>query len=62
MKILFVNENLDYGGAGKVLVWLANSLAEKGYEITFLTYRKGKERLSLTDNIRKTQFILNEEE
>ena len=62
MKILFVNENLDYGGAGKVLVWLANSLAENGYEVTFLTYRKGKERLSLTDNIRKTQFILNEEE
>ena len=62
MKILFVNENLDYGGAGKILVWLANSLAENGYEVTFLTYRKGKERLSLTDNIRQTQFIFNEEE
>ena len=62
MNILFVNENLDYGGAGKVLVWLANSLAGNGQEVTFLTYRKGTERLKLSGRIRHTHLEITDEE
>jgi glycosyltransferase involved in cell wall biosynthesis len=39
MKILFLNTNIGYGGASKILAGLANYLSEKNNEITFLTYR-----------------------
>ncbi len=39
MKILFVNTNIGYGGASKMMVWVANILSEKGYDVSFLTYR-----------------------
>lgn len=36
-KILFLIHTLGIGGAEKVLVNLANNLAEKGYQITVMT-------------------------
>lgn len=39
MKILFVNTDIGYGGAEKILVWLANQCAEHGHEVVFFTYR-----------------------
>lgn len=39
MKILFLNTNIGYGGASKMMVWVANQFAECGYDITFVTYR-----------------------
>lgn len=38
-KILFLNTNIGYGGAAKMMVWLANALTDRNYDITFMTYR-----------------------
>lgn len=40
MKILFLNTDLNYGGATKMLVWVANAAASAGHESVFLTYRE----------------------
>lgn len=40
MKLLFLNTNIGYGGASKMLVWLANQFAEANHEVTFVTYRE----------------------
>lgn len=39
MKLLFVNTDLGYGGAEKMIVWVANQMAEHGNDVAFLTYR-----------------------
>lgn len=39
MKILFVNTNIGYGGASKIMAWVANMLSAKGHDITIFTYR-----------------------
>lgn len=39
MKILFLDTNIGYGGASKMIVWVANQCAKKGHDVTFLTYR-----------------------
>ena len=44
MKILFLNTNIDYAGATKIMLWLAGKLADDGHIVTFLTYRDAVER------------------
>lgn len=39
MKLLFLNTNIGYGGASKMIVWVANQCANNGHDVTFLTYR-----------------------
>lgn len=39
MKILFLNTDLGYGGAEKMLAWAANQMTARGLDVTFLTYR-----------------------
>ncbi|MBR5781949.1 MAG: glycosyltransferase [Bacteroidales bacterium] len=39
MKLLFLNTNIGYGGASKILVWVANQCALEGHNVTLLTYR-----------------------
>lgn len=39
MKVLFLNVDLGYGGAEKMMAWVANALSEAGNDVTFLTYR-----------------------
>ena len=39
MKLLFVNTDIGYGGAEKILVWLANQCVEHRHDVTFFTYR-----------------------
>ena len=39
MKILFLNTNIGYGGASKMMVFVANRLAQAGHDVSFLTYR-----------------------
>ena len=39
MKILFLNTNIGYGGASKIMAFVANILAKAGHQVTFLTYR-----------------------
>lgn len=43
MKILCLNTHIGYGGAEKMLVWVANVLAAKGHSVKFFTYRDGTE-------------------
>lgn len=38
MKIAFLAPMIDYSGAPKMMIWLANSFAEKKYDITLITY------------------------
>lgn len=42
MKLLFVNVDLGYGGAEKMMVWVANQMAKLGNDVTFMTYRDEK--------------------
>lgn len=39
MRLLFFNTDLGYGGAEKMMAWVANVLSEEGNDVTFLTYR-----------------------
>ncbi len=38
MRILFVNSNIGYGGASKIMASLANYLSDLNHEVVFLTY------------------------
>lgn len=44
MKILFLNTDIGYGGATKMIAWLANRCASSGHDVTFLTYRENEVR------------------
>lgn len=57
MKILFVNANIDYGGAVKMLVYLANYLSKKNM-VTILTFRDSNELQPLNDNIDHQHKVL----
>lgn len=48
MKILFLNMHISYGGAEKMMVTVANKLAEK-HDVTFLTFRKDEVLQPLSD-------------
>lgn len=39
MKVLFLNVDLGYGGAEKMMAWVANQMCARGMDVTFLTYR-----------------------
>ncbi len=39
MKILVLNTNIGYGGASKMLTFVANTLGNAGNEVIYLTYR-----------------------
>lgn len=51
MKILFVNTNIGYGGASKMMVWVANQCANNGHEVFFFTYRESIERQTLNPKV-----------
>ena len=52
MKILFLNTNIGYGGASKMIVWVANQCAEDGYDVTFLTYRDNEVRQAVDSKVK----------
>ena len=39
MKLFILNTDIGYGGAEKMMVWLANQCVEYGHEVIFFTYR-----------------------
>lgn len=43
MKILFLNTDIDYAGATKIMLWLAGRFSKFGHEVIFLTYRNATE-------------------
>lgn len=58
MKILFLNTDLGYGGAEKMLAFLANSLADAGMEVTFLTYRENSNYQKLNILVKRDHIQL----
>lgn len=58
MKILFVNTNIGYGGATKIMMWLAGRLAESGDDVTFLTYRDAAENREVPKGVKHVHMQL----
>jgi len=58
MKILFLNTNIGYGGASKMIVWVANQCAEEGYDVTFITYRESDVNQYMSPKIKYIHFNL----
>lgn len=52
MKLLFLNTNIGYGGASKMIVWVANQCALVGHDVTFLTYRDSEVRQPLDTRVK----------
>lgn len=57
MKILFITSRLGYGGAEKMITFLANSLSQNGYEVIIYSYEGKSSNYILYDNV---QFIPEE--
>lgn len=58
MKLLFFNTNIGYGGASKMIVWVANQCAKSGHDVTFLTYRDKNVRQPLIPQVKLIQESL----
>ena len=58
MNILFINTNIGYGGATKIMLWLAERFANAGNQITYLTYRDATEARPVPKGIRHIHFQL----
>ena len=56
MRILFLNTDIDYAGATKIMLWLAGRLSEIGHEVTFLTYRNAAESKSVPKGVKHTHL------
>lgn len=61
MRILFLNTNIGYGGATKIMMWLAGRLAEKGDEVSFLTYRDASVNRDVPFGVKHTHMQLESE-
>ncbi|MCF8019086.1 MAG: glycosyltransferase [Vallitaleaceae bacterium] len=51
MKLLFLATEINYGGASKIFVSIANNMAQSGHEVTFLTWRRKSDCSVLNENI-----------
>ena len=60
MKILFVNTDIGYGGAEKMIVWLANQCVQNGHDVTFITYRDGTEMQPLSHLVKHVHMQLED--
>ena len=58
MKLLFLNTDVDYAGAAKMMAWLANELSDRGYDVTFLTYRDSNIQQPISDKVRHIHMPL----
>lgn len=58
MRILIVNTDLGYGGAEKMLAFVANSLADAGMEVTFFTYRENSNYQNLNFLVKREHIQL----
>lgn len=61
MRILFLNTNIGYGGASKMMAWVANQCAEQGHDVFFLTYRNKDVLQNLNTRVKLVQETLEEE-
>lgn len=58
MKILILNTDLGYGGAEKMLTFVANSLSDVGLKVTFLTYRENNNLQKLNKHVTREHIQL----
>lgn len=61
MKLLFLNTNIGYGGASKMIVWVANQCASAGHDVTFVTYRDAIENQTVSIQVKHLHFNLEGE-
>ena len=52
MKILFTLPRLSYSGAPKMMAWIANQMAERGYEVHLVTFYSEEQARLLHENVR----------
>lgn len=60
-RILFLNTNIGYGGATKIMLWLAGKLIERGDNVTFLTYRDASECRDVPNGVKHIHLPLETE-
>lgn len=58
MKLLFLSTNIGYGGASKMIIWLANQCAGVGHDVTFITYRDEIENQPVSPQVKHLHFNL----
>ena len=61
MKVLNILYRVMPSGAEKMLAFLADSLADAGMDVTFLTYRDGNDSRRLSDSVKREHFQLESE-
>lgn len=49
MKIFMVMKRLDYSGAPKMFIWLAETLAKSGHDVYIFTFMKQRQNVSLPE-------------
>jgi len=55
-KVLLIIHRLTYGGAGKVMAFLANKLSVEGFDVYLLTYEGGELMQFLAASVHRVQF------
>lgn len=61
MNILLLNTNIGYGGASKMMIWVANQLAGYGYNITFVTFRNNTVLQPISDKVNHVHLNLEDD-
>ncbi len=56
MKILILISEIKYSGAAKIATWLANNLADKGYDISLLTIMDGDDCQEIQKNVNRIRI------
>lgn len=56
MKLCFVNTNIGYGGASKMMVWTANMLAGRDHDVTFIVFRDDTLLQSVSNKV-KVEYL-----
>lgn len=60
MKLLFLHSSIGYGGASKMIVWVANQCAVAGHDVTFLTYRDKDIKQQIDSKVKLVQEQLED--
>ena len=55
-KILFITHKITYGGAGKIMAFLANKLSNDNYDVHLLTYENNETGWELAPGVHHIDF------
>lgn len=59
MKIVLLIKRLNYSGAPKILIWLANTLFKAGHNVSIITFLPQKESISLPEEYQWKQIDIS---